>query len=412
MPRPTSTAIIGPPFHRLHRARPARPLRVTGRRALAAVLLAAPFAAPLLGQQGAGGAAGAVQIKIKVDDPRAASGVMPFASQGQNAVFVVTATNAAGQKVDVEKFAPRWTTDNEDVVSFLPADAKGPSVRVVAQKDGQAVVTVSMLGQTATQRVVVGEARKELGAGDVAPAFRIARLEIRADRLSGRVLLLGENGENAVLEARAYAADGRTLSLVDFPVKWTTDNEDVAEFFNTGEGHARVVGRKPGRAVITASVLGVTATIPTYVGDARSDVDASLLTGAVVVTSGTTAASAAAASTVTTSTTTRTAQPVDTTKSGIYSVAPSNTTTTTSPTTTQTVLNAGTPIEKADSRIAPELQTSRGITVPQITAAGLFPPVTQARSLATTAITATGLFPPLQTARTITTAPIVAKGQP
>lgn len=231
-------------------------------------------------------------LRIRVTGEKSAvgaSGVLPFASQGQNAVLSVVATDAAGRTVPLARATPTWTTSDEEVASLYGGSA-GPTARVVAQQPGRALITVAALGKSASIPVVVGEARREIAAAELAPRFRVARLEVTEDgaegALSGRALLLGENGHNTILVARAYAKDGSEIPLADFPITWASSDGEVIELMQASEAQARVVGREPGRSTVTATIQGVRVALEGYVGDARSTVDASLTTArpqAVVV---------------------------------------------------------------------------------------------------------------------------------
>ena len=224
-------------------------------------------------------------LRIRVTGEKSAvgaSGVLPFASQGQNAELSVVATDAAGRTVPLARATPTWTTSDEEVVSLYGGSA-GPTARVVAQQPGRATVTVTALGRSASIPVVVGEARREIAAAEVAPRFRVARLEVTEEgaesALAGRALLLGENGHNTLLVARAYAADGREIPLADFPVTWASSAGEVIELLQVSEAQARVVGREPGRSTVTATIQGVRVVLEGYVGeDARATVAASLTT--------------------------------------------------------------------------------------------------------------------------------------
>lgn len=304
-------------------------------------------------QQG-GGPPAIATLRIRVTGelaPLAESGMLTFPGQGPNVVLEAIATDAAGKTVSAARFAPRWATSDENVVSLYSAPA-GPSMRIVAQQDGRATVTVTAAGKTASIPVAVGDARLAIAASELAPAFRVARLEVAErqpgdePKLSGRAILLGENGDQAILGARAYAADGREIPLEHFPVTWTSTDATVVELIQTFEAQTRVVGRESGRTTVSASIQGTSVAIEAFVGDSRADADGSVLSQEPVATAAapttTAAASPASATTTTTSTAAPTTTAVTTSAPVTGTVAPTPTTTTA---TTTAPITSGTPIQ-------------------------------------------------------------------
>lgn len=252
--------------------------------ALVTVALAHPTA--VRGQQGAGSAV--ADLRIRATGPKATvatSGVLPFDRQGLNEVLAVAAIDAAGKPVSVERFAPRWTTSDSTVVS-LYSNPTGSTMRVVAQQPGRATVTVTVLGKSATIPVIVGKARETIAAAELTQQFRVARLELTPSKsgagdadaaLTGRALLMRQNGHALYLNAKAFASDGTPIPLDEFPVTWTTGNASVAELLQPTQKSVLVVGREHGRTTVTATIQGVSVAVDTYIGDRRADVDPALL---------------------------------------------------------------------------------------------------------------------------------------
>src|SRR5687767_10405922 len=120
-----------------------------------------------------------VAIRIKVIRDREAiarSGLIPLKSQGRGATLTVIGLDAAGKQVPLAHAFPRWTTTDADVVSL---DSIGMISNIVAQRDGRVTVTISALGLTDTIPVVVGKARFALKGSEIAPPYRVARLDLR-----------------------------------------------------------------------------------------------------------------------------------------------------------------------------------------------------------------------------------------
>ena len=331
----------------------------TSLRAAALIALATLGTSGAAAQQG-GGASTVARLAIRAEGELAAiaaSGVITFPGQGHSLTLHVVATDAAGKPVPVARYAPKWTTTDKDVVSLYgnPSDNPvGTSMRIVAQQDGRATVSVTVLGKTASIPVAVGAARATIAASELDPRFRVARLELTTAKtgageseaeLEGRALLLKENGHSLTLKAKAFAADGTPVSLDAFPVVWTTGDQNVAELWYVKDTEVTVVSRRGGRATVIGKVQDVTLPIEVFVGDARSEVDASLLSASPVATaSGATSATATAAPTTATVTSTTVA------------IAPTTATATTSATTTTSTattlkqpIASGTPITKGET---------------------------------------------------------------
>ena len=325
-------------------------------RCVALGVLAGLGAGDATAQQG-GGPPAVAALRIRVTGelaPLAESGMLTFPGQGPNVVLEVVATDAAGKPVNVTRFAPRWATSDENIVSLYSAPA-GTSMRIVAQQDGRATVTVTAAGKTASLPVAVGDARLAIAASELTPAFRVARLAVAErepgdeGKLSGRAILLGENGDQAILGARAYAADGREIPLEQFPVTWTSSDATVAELMQTFEAQTRVVGRESGRATVSASIQGLSVAIEAFVGDSRADADGSVLSQEAVATTvaPTTTTAAASPATATTATTAPIA-PAGTTSApvtGTVTTMPTTTTIATTTATTTAPITSGTPIQ-------------------------------------------------------------------
>lgn len=241
----------------------------------AAGLVALAGAVPLAAQQpvrkeAAPGAIAELRISVVDDTAKAAvlrSGVLPFDRQGLNLVLAVGAVDAAGKPVPLGRNTPKWTTSDENVVS-LYSDPNGASMRVVAQQDGRATLSVAAAGKTVSVPVIVGKARLEIAASELTPAFRVARLEIvelqagsNGAKLTGTTVSLTENGENMILGARAYNADGGALPLEEFPVAWSTSDSTVIQIFQTANAQTWIAARAPGTAKITALIQGVSAVV-------------------------------------------------------------------------------------------------------------------------------------------------------
>lgn len=79
--------------------------------------------------------------------------------------------------------------------------------------------------------------------------------------LDGTTLTLRENGDNLILGARAFNADGGVTPLKEFPVVWSTSDSAVIEIFQTEDAQTRATGRNPGTAKITAVLQGVSAVV-------------------------------------------------------------------------------------------------------------------------------------------------------
>jgi len=337
----------------------------------AAALLA--LGATGAGAQQGGGASTLARLAIRAEGElaaTAASGVITFPRQGHSLTLHVVATDAAGKPVSVTRYAPKWATTDKNVVSTYgnPSDNPvGPSMRIVAQQDGRATVSVTVLGKTASIPVAVGAARATIAASELDPKFRVARLELTTAKtgageseaeLEGRALLLRENGHSLTLKAKAFAADGTPVSLDAFPVVWTTGDQSVAELWYVKDTEVTVVSRRGGRATVTGKVQDVTLPIEVFVGDARSEVDASLLSASAVATaSGTTSAPTAATPTATstTATTTVTRAPV--------TIAPTSaTTSTTAGTTLKQPIASATPITKGETVSGPAVVPPSSVT--------------------------------------------------
>lgn len=238
------------------------------------LLLPFLFAAPLVAQPSRPATTEIAELRIRITNtehaPVAGSGVLPFDRQGLIATVAVIGVDAAGRPVPGARLgAVRWTTTDEKVVSIYD-DPAGASVRVVAQHDGRAALTVTAAGgKTATLPVVVGQARHEIAANELTAKFRVARLEVVAEKgnagpnaevTSGR-LRLKTNGHGALLKARAYAADGTVIPVEHLPVAWSTGDEKVVELYQTGTESTQLTARAPGSTTLTASIQGVTATV-------------------------------------------------------------------------------------------------------------------------------------------------------
>ena len=297
------------------------------------------------------------ELRIRITNQEhaavATSGVLTFDRQGLIATVSVVALDAAGKPARTGPV--RWTTSDEKIVSIYD-DPSGASVRVVAQEDGRAALTVRAAGKTATLPVIVGAARREILASELAPRFRVARLEILAEKgnagpdaeVAGGKLRIRTNGHGALLKARALSADGTPLPLEFFPVAWSTADDKVAELSQTGTGETQVVAREPGSTTLTASIQGITATVSVEV--VPSDATVGTLSGTQLVASASGTglavtkgeiATASSASTVAPSSTTTspTLRTVDSASrsAGIMTTAPTTTTsgtTATAPTAT------------------------------------------------------------------------------
>lgn len=315
--------------------------RWTVRRLAASLALAGIALTPDGAWAQAGASKAAAQLRIKVQGNAAASGVISFPRQGPNAVVSVVALDAAGKPVTAALSGAKWETSDEDVVS-LYGGSSGASTRIVAQQNGRATLTVTALGKSASMTVVVGAARKEVAASEVVPAYRVARLEAKQydahdpdATLSGRALLLAENGHNASIRILAYAADGKPIPLDDLPVTWATSDADVIELMQENESEVRVVGREPGQAKVTATIQGVTLTLDGYVGDARQTADAGTLAATPSVTAGPAVAVAPGATALPTAPTIG--------STGAIATSPSGTTTTSTTAPPSTTITATAP---------------------------------------------------------------------
>jgi hypothetical protein len=236
-------------------------------RALLVAALLLP-AAGLGAQQGRPEADPLAELRIHVTDEEhaavAGSGVLPFDRQG------LIATVSVADSLDNFRRGGRvrWSTSDPNVVSIYD-DPSSRTVRVVAQADGRAMLTATVGGRTVSIPVFVGAARREITAADLAPRFRVARLEIVAEKGSagaeleaaeGR-LRVRENGHGGMLRVRAFAADGSPIPLEHFPVTWGNAQDKVVELSQAGTHETQLVAREPGSTRISASVQGVTATV-------------------------------------------------------------------------------------------------------------------------------------------------------
>ena len=251
-------------------------MHTIGWKTAACVLVAIAFAAPASEAQKAAARRPAVaELRIVVKGEKAAnaeSGMLTFPRQGLQAQVSVVGLDTAGKPVSLARLSPRWSSSNKEVVSTYGNPSDNPvavSLLAVAQEPGRAVLSVTAAGKTASIPVVVGEARHEIAASELTPKFRVAKLEIiaekgnagpEADAAAGGVRLR-ENGHGLLLRAKATAADGSVVPLEDFPVKWTGGDASIVELYQTGDDQTQITAKAPGKTTITASIQGITATV-------------------------------------------------------------------------------------------------------------------------------------------------------
>lgn len=241
----------------------------TTRRLVSALLL---VSAPALAQQPRSVGAGALrEVRIQITDEWARvaeSGVLTFPRQGLMAHATVVGVDTAGKPMSVGRFAPRWSTSDDRVVS-TNGNPLGPAVGLVAQEDGRATITVTVAGKSATLPVAVGMARRAIAGSELAPKFRVARLELTADvgaagpeaEASASGVTLRENGHGVLLRPHAVAADGSDIPVEHFPVSWASSDDRVVELFQTTDTTAQLTSHEPGTATVTATLQGTTATV-------------------------------------------------------------------------------------------------------------------------------------------------------
>jgi hypothetical protein len=241
----------------------------TTRRLVTALLL---VTAPALAQPPRSVGAGAlreVHIQITGEWARVAeSGVLSFPRQGLMAHATVVGIDTAGKPMSVGRFAPRWSTSDAEVVTTY-GNPVGAAVGLVAQEDGRATIMVTIAGKSAALPVVVGMARRAIAGSELAPKFRVARLELTADvgaagpeaEASASGVTLRENGHGVLLRPRAVAADGTDIPVEHFPVTWATSDDRVVELFQTTDTTAQLTSHEPGTATVTATLQGTTATV-------------------------------------------------------------------------------------------------------------------------------------------------------
>lgn len=232
--------------------------------------------APALAQQPRSAGAGAlreVRIRITDDWARVAeSGVLTFPRQGLMARATVVGIDTADKPMSVSRFAPRWSTSDARVVT-TSGNLPGAAVGLVAQEDGRAAITVTVAGKSATLPVAVGMARLAIAGSELAPKFRVARLELTADvgaagpeaEASAIGLTLRENGHGVLLRPHAVAADGTDIPVEHFPVTWASSDDKVVELFQTTDTTAQLTSHEPGTATVTATLQGTTATVKVQV---------------------------------------------------------------------------------------------------------------------------------------------------
>jgi hypothetical protein len=240
------------------------------------LLLLLAVASPALAQQPRSVGAGALrEVRIQFTDEWARvaeSGVLTFPRQGLMARATVVGIDTAGKPMSVGRLAPRWSTSDATVVSTYgnPSDNPvGAAVGLVAQEDGRAAVTVTVAGKSATLPVVVGKARLAIAPSELAPKFRLTRLELIADvgaagpeaDASASGLTLRENGHGVLLRPRAIAAGGTEIPVEHFPVTWTSSDDKVVELFQTTDTTAQITSHEPGTATVTVTLQGTTATV-------------------------------------------------------------------------------------------------------------------------------------------------------
>jgi hypothetical protein len=228
--------------------------------------------APAFAQQPRSAGAGAlpeVRIRITGEWARVAeSGVLTFPRQGLMAHATVVGIDTAGKPINVGRFAPRWSTSDARVVT-TSGDPMGAAVGLVAQEDGRATITVTVAGRSATLPVAVGMARRAIAGSELAPRFRVARLELTADvgtagpeaEASARGVTLRENGHGVLLRPHAVAADGTDIPVEHFPVTWASSDDKVVELFQTTDTSAQLTSHEPGTATVTATLQGTTASV-------------------------------------------------------------------------------------------------------------------------------------------------------
>ena len=219
------------------------------------VLLLLAVASPALAQQPRSAGAGAlreVQIRFTDEWARVAeSGLLTFPRQGLMARATVVGIDTAGKPMSVDRFAPRWSTSDAMVVTTHgnPSDNPvGAAVGLVAQEDGRATITVTVAGRSATLPVLVGKARLAIASRELAPRFRLARLELIADvgaagpeaDASASGVMLRENGHGVLLRPRAMAADGSEIPVEHFPVTWSSSDDKVVELHQTTDTTAQL----------------------------------------------------------------------------------------------------------------------------------------------------------------------------
>ena len=344
----------------------------------------AALAGTALAQERVAGTVATLRLRVTNEEhaPVAESGVLTFDRQGLIAAVTVVALDANGRAVRAG--AVRWTTSDEKIVTIYDTPT-APSVRVVAQEDGRAALTVTAGGKSATLPVVVGSARLQIAAAELAPQFRVSRLEILAEpgfagpgaEATQGKLRLKENGHGALLKARAFAADGTPVPLEFFPVAWTSGDEKIVELVQTAAAQTQIVARAPGSTTLAASIQGVTATLSADVLAGVTELGPIERPQLVATSAGSLAIAKGEA--VLTSTTLRTVD--STTRSGgILTTAPTTSTTTSTTTTTRTMQRAPTETVQATAAAlatvitTPELRIEgrymRTIVAPTLTIRG------------------------------------------
>jgi len=180
----------------------------------------------------------AALTRITVEPPNVELGV------GQKAYLRATGNWADGTEIDITE-SVAWTSSD---ASVGVSNERGKAGHVDAIRLGGATITASLGPQTGEAVVVVTDRR-------------LVEIELEPTSLDLKVFELG------MIEATGIFSDGTEREITQ-QAFWTSSNPLQVEALNTPGDQGTVVALNPGSVMVTATLAGVSASIPVTVSDA------------------------------------------------------------------------------------------------------------------------------------------------